>query len=60
MVGYHSTSGYKVFNPSTNKVFVSRDVICDKANSWDWFENYNSLNSDNSVLFEFEERIEEK
>jgi hypothetical protein len=38
-VGYHSTSGYKLFDPINNCVVVSRDVIIDDMKEWDWNNN---------------------
>ena len=31
-----SSKAYKVFNPVTKKVVVSRDVSFDEENTWDW------------------------
>jgi len=34
-IGYdEKTKGYKLFNPVTNKVLVSRDVVIDEENEW--------------------------
>jgi len=33
LIGYHSTGGYKLFDPETNKVFISRDVVVDETSS---------------------------
>ena len=36
-VGYDASSkGYKFYNPSNNKVVVSRDVEFDEKASWNW------------------------
>lgn len=32
------TKAYKLFNPTTNQVITSRDVIFDEENIWDWSE----------------------
>ncbi|TXG51246.1 hypothetical protein EZV62_023770 [Acer yangbiense] len=37
-VSEHSKA-YKLFNPSTNKIVTSRDVIFDEENTWNWTEN---------------------
>ncbi|TXG67231.1 hypothetical protein EZV62_008506 [Acer yangbiense] len=37
-VSEHSKA-YKLFNPSTNKIVTSRDVIFDEENTWNWIEN---------------------
>ena len=36
LVGYHSTSAYKLYCPETNKVEVSRDVVVKESEAWDW------------------------
>jgi hypothetical protein len=39
-IGYSETSkAYKVYNPITNKVMVSRDVIFNKNEAWTWSKN---------------------
>ncbi|XP_027151836.1 uncharacterized protein LOC113751887 [Coffea eugenioides] len=36
-IGYsHETKGYKLFNPNTGKVIVSRDIMFDEHGVWDW------------------------
>lgn len=36
-IGYsHETKGYKLFNPDTEKVIISRDVTFDEQSSWHW------------------------
>ena len=36
-IGYNPTSkGYKLYNPSTGKVIVSRNAEFDEEGSWDW------------------------
>lgn len=36
-IGYESgTKGYRFFNPVTSKLVVSRDVIFDESQPWDW------------------------
>ena len=36
-IGYESgTKGYRVFDPSTKKLVISRDVIFDEQQPWDW------------------------
>jgi len=44
MIRYHNTSGYKVYDPISKNVVVSRDVYVDESTNWDWIENtkYNS------------------
>jgi len=35
-VGYHPTGAYKLYNPITNKVVISRDVLIDESAEWKW------------------------
>ena len=44
-IGYsHETKGYKLYNPKTKNVIVSRDVTFDENCVWDWLsEEKNSL-----------------
>ena len=38
-VGYSSeTKGYRFFNPLTKQLIVSRDVVFDEKNAWNWDE----------------------
>jgi hypothetical protein len=40
-IGYEPGSkAYKVYEPSTRRVHVSRDVIFDETASWNWEEQY--------------------
>ena len=34
------SKGYRLFNPTTKKVVVSRDVIFEEEKRWDWDESY--------------------
>jgi len=34
------SKGYRLFNPITKKVVVSRDVIFEEEKQWDWDENF--------------------
>lgn len=36
LVGYHPTKSYRLYDPVTEKLMVSRDVIVREAESWDW------------------------
>lgn len=36
LLGYHPTSGYKLLNPKTMKIVVSRDVKVDELKEWIW------------------------
>ena len=39
LVGYHSTGGYKLFDPENKMIVISRDVIIDEFKEWDWTAN---------------------
>lgn len=32
LIGYHSTSAYKLFSPNDNMVMISRDALFDEKN----------------------------
>ncbi|KAK2454958.1 hypothetical protein QL285_002459 [Trifolium repens] len=36
LVGYHRTGAYRLYNPITDKVEISRDVKVIENDSWDW------------------------
>jgi hypothetical protein len=36
LIGYHPTGAYKLYNPQTQKVHISRDVIVNEAEKWKW------------------------
>ena len=35
LLGYHSTGGYKLFDPKSKQIIISRDVVFDESRSWD-------------------------
>ena len=35
LVGYHSTGGYKLFDPVNKKIVINRDMIIDELKEWD-------------------------
>lgn len=45
LVGYHSTGGYRLLNPRTNQITISRDVVIDEAREWSWSEKEKSTAS---------------
>ena len=50
LIGYHSTGGYKLYDPGSGQVSISRDVIYDKSRSWNW--NSTSSESQSKILLE--------
>src|ERR1044072_8636729 len=36
LVGYHCTGAYRLLNPHTEKITISRDVVADELSSWNW------------------------
>ncbi|MCH95374.1 retrovirus-related pol polyprotein from transposon tnt 1-94, partial [Trifolium medium] len=36
IVGYHSAGSYRLYNPRTKKIVITRDVFIDENNSWNW------------------------
>ncbi|GAU26641.1 hypothetical protein TSUD_102510 [Trifolium subterraneum] len=36
LIGYHSTRGYKLLDPVTRQIVISKDVIVDELKEWDW------------------------
>ncbi|MCH80809.1 copia-type polyprotein [Trifolium medium] len=38
LIGYHPTGAYKLYNPVTQKVHFSRDVIVNENEKWKWEE----------------------
>ncbi|PNX97389.1 cationic amino acid transporter 1-like protein [Trifolium pratense] len=56
LVGYHSTGGYKLYDPINKNVVISRDVVIDELKEWDW----NTNEKRNSVSVMIEEISEEQ
>ena len=50
LIGYHPTGAYKLLDPMTNKVHISRDVIVNEAEQWKW-EVETTYNSESSYIF---------
>ena len=38
LIGYHSTSGYKLFDPVSKQVVINKDVIIYELKEWQWIE----------------------
>lgn len=36
LVGYHKTGAYRLLNPITGKIVVSRDIVVDENSPWNW------------------------
>ncbi|GAU11617.1 hypothetical protein TSUD_346090 [Trifolium subterraneum] len=39
LVGYHLTGGYRLYDPISKSIVISRDVIVDEMKEWDWCNN---------------------
>ncbi|GAU28814.1 hypothetical protein TSUD_21510 [Trifolium subterraneum] len=39
LVGYHLTGGYRLYDPVSKSIVISRDVIVDEMKEWDWCSN---------------------
>lgn len=39
LIGYHSTGGYKLYDPMSKKLVINIDVIIDEFKEWDWNDN---------------------
>lgn len=37
---YEESKGYRLFDPKTKRVVVSKDVVFEENKQWDWGENY--------------------
>jgi len=53
LISYHAIGGYKLFDPSSNQMFISTDVYVDKSTSWTWTTIEENSNA-SKVLFEDE------
>lgn len=59
-VGYDSSSkGYKLYNPITQKIVISRDVEFDEENTWEW-DTQEGENYDFFPYFEEEQLVSEE
>jgi hypothetical protein len=50
LLGYHSTRAYKLYDPTTKKVRISRDVIVDENEAWN-SETTTEIRNVNSHIF---------
>ena len=39
LVGYHKTGAYRLYNPISGKIMISRDIVIDENESWNWTSN---------------------
>ncbi|GAU30980.1 hypothetical protein TSUD_104940 [Trifolium subterraneum] len=39
LVAYHLTGGYRLYDPISKSIVISRDVIVDEMKEWDWCSN---------------------
>ncbi|MCI48054.1 hypothetical protein A2U01_0069297, partial [Trifolium medium] len=50
LVGYHSTGGYRLYDPINKTIVIRRDVIVDEMKEWD--RNNNKKNESVSIMFD--------
>lgn len=36
LIGYHAIGAYKIYDLSTQKMYIIRDIVIDDGSSWDW------------------------
>ena len=49
------SKAHRLYDPNTNKIIVSRDVVFEEAKMWNW--NL-ALDSDNSVEFNVDDEVD--
>ncbi len=52
LLGYHSTGAYKLYDPISKKVHISRDVIVDENEAWKWEINTEIKNVNSHIFTE--------
>ena len=55
LLGYHSTGGYKLFDPRSKQIIISRDVVFDESRSWNWEPIENFLDIPLSLTLYFDD-----
>nr|KYP32045.1 Retrovirus-related Pol polyprotein from transposon TNT 1-94 [Cajanus cajan] len=58
LLGYHSTGAYRVYNPLTQKMMLSRDLKIDETQQWDW--NDRSDNLGRQTIMHLDEDVEQQ
>ena len=51
------SKAYKLFNPSTMKIIISRDVVFDEKDTWSW--NQNGVKENILVGFDDDEKVKQ-
>jgi len=51
------SKAYKLFNPITKKVIVSRDVVFEEEKSWNWSDDSEKNKADTADTLDWEERV---
>lgn len=52
-IAYHCTGAYKLYFPVTDKVEVSRDVIVEEFETWDWNKSQSNSSAVSTLEFDF-------
>ena len=60
LLGYHSTGGYKLFDPKSKQIIISRDVVFDESRSWNWKQNTEMKGPTIMIRSEEEEQEQEQ
>ena len=60
-IGYEAGSkAYRAYDPTTNRVHVSRDIVFDEAAQWDWDSDAEKKASDNHDVFTVEYAVKKQ
>ena len=52
-----ATKGYRMYDPESNKLHISRDVIFEENKGWDWSSAPNSQDRPEFLITEFQSTI---
>ncbi|XP_026441683.1 uncharacterized protein LOC113340837 [Papaver somniferum] len=59
-LGYSvATKGYKLYNPETRKMIISRDVIFDESSQWDWNSTEDNIVSEEQGIVTLQDIVPE-